>query len=263
MVVLINPESLNLQVEKLRPNGKFLVWCYLTKHSEAKAVFDPVSKSYYCFSCKISKTLGQIAKDLQGSVEYKDFKEHKKQNTDWINLFKNPLALDNRYLVKRKILNSTIERFEIKADSKAVYIPFRNFNGELTGLLQRNYFGNLRYIYHGQTPLYYPYNLQYTSDKIYLTEGVFGFFNFWQNELPVYSNLGSYIKQDAISELTNQYVVHACFDDDEAGMRGYSELLKKGNGKVKVLVPGIEADEVTIFPEFKNFTSNRQNFYSS
>lgn len=255
-IFCIDPHKLGLAVDKLRPVGEFWCYCIFESHSEAKASFNPITGVIYCHKCKKSASLKEILNITGGIVERRIFKlpDVNANQIEWIHLLNNKLALNNSYLNKRKVSEQSIKLFNILETESSILIPLK-MNNKITGIIERKYSGNIRYIFYGRQPPVFPYDMQYDIEKpVYLVEGVFGVINALQNDKQAYCIFGTNVNKYKIKHLTNYNLIGA-FDNDEAGHIAARELIQLSPSS-SCIYPGIEADETDW--NLDNFLITRQ-----
>lgn len=263
-----DPEAAGLKIYKLRPNGEFIVYCPTGNHKRPHGSFNPMLGTCYCFSCKSSYNIYQLVRLLHGHIVKKQFElpEPPLERSEWFKLLDNPLALDHYYLKHRQVSNDLVKHYQIKSTGNSIIFPFFNQDKKIKGLMERKLKGDIRYVFYGELPVIYPEH-EFTTDhdKIILVEGIFGFLRAKASGYDnVYSIMGSHIKNDL-----KQYLVsygrktYGIFDNDYAGHKAGQDLIKKFPGS-RVLIPGLEADEIStkqwqdIFQDYEFCSSIKQ-----
>jgi len=261
----IVPDELGLRVNTYYSNN-VSVYCPFANEKSPNALFNVEDGFFYCFSCGKKYTLEEIIDVTGGKIRYNyiNFPEYTLKDDTYKSFIKYPLALNNEYLIGRKLgSDEIVKNFNLLASDEAIYIPIYDSNSEISGFQLRNYKIIPKYMFYGNTQLLY--NIQnlkkYRGDKIYIVEGVFGVINAWKYGYEnVFALTGvSKANNKSLYELLAPFEVNLFFDDDQAGYKSAEKFcLKYPNTKVAFG----EADEIdwkTSLPEFLNFSDYKYN----
>lgn len=254
----ISPQDLGLRVKSTMPNRKsYSVFCPFGVEKGAHAEYNPKDDYYYCYSCGKRASAKDIVEYTGGKIIYKQlYMEEKENQSNYREYNKLPLAYNNEYLINRGLGdNAIIERFQIRSDYNAVYIPFYDYDGELVAYQARQYKLMPKYLYHGtHLELYNLNNLkQYRGQDIYIVEGVFGVINAWKYGFEnVFALTGvSKLNGYKVKDLLNSYKIRLLLDADEPA---YKSAIKYCKDRTDALCAFAEADEINWkdnLPEFK------------
>lgn len=254
----IDPEALGLSVKKLRPNGHYNCFCPFIKHERPSADFDPFKGTLFCYNCKTIKKAEELAFELGGTISWIVIEppEPDERQDSWKLLNNYPLATSSAYLANRGIYPETILDFEIKESSDGIYIPIYKDN-RLAGIQFRKSFpSQFRYIYYGKNVSLFPFDhLQFLEphDTIILVEGIFGALKGIQNGQKAFATFGTNPNPEIANLLNGFSNILIAYDNDFAGYLGAAKLMHL-LPQAKVIVPGLEADEIT-FKQWQNLKS--------
>ena len=137
---------------------------------------------YIKFGCHEAKNAKQIAEDLGGSLVAMSFIpveyiKREGEGLDWVNLIRNPIALENDYLINRGVSDSFVETYDIKSSSEAIIFPLKNLQSKVQGVQIRHFDKMPKYKFYGQrTPVWPMETLTEFRRRgdLFITEGIFG-----------------------------------------------------------------------------------------
>lgn len=184
----------------------------------------------------------------------------KTKHVDLDELFRLPLALDNNYLISRRVSNEIVYKYNIQwnPETKEIVVPIINENSKIVGYNIRKtdhkYYRQIGY----KLPFMRMDFLENYSpeEPLYIVEGMFGEFNLSSYGLQVVSTLGSLRIPNNI--LIKFNVVCGCFDNDKSGKK-YAERLLNNYPNTCVLQPA-EFDEISL-DDFKKLKRSNNTSY--
>lgn len=223
-----DPEFLGLQVARyLKGGAEALVFCPFHNDSNPSAEYNLRKGVFYCFGCQESRTANQLAEELGGSLIKmgavpEDFSDLEGADLDWLNILRNPLALDNAYLDDRKVYTSQILEYEIKQNKDGVIFPLKNLHGQKVGAQIRRYKEKPKYLFYGQRTPVWPMEVILNPTRIFVTEGIFGALRgqaSWATEVVAMMGAGT-VKNTAkfLRSLGTAIRPYAIMDNDYAGL---------------------------------------------
>ncbi len=253
--IFYDPIAIGLTVVKAKGSLEVLVKCPYHKEDTPSAYFNIGKGLFHCFGCGESRNAEQLAKDLDGQiskVEYTLAINSKKNKTDFNDFNFLPIAIDNKYLIRRGVGNEQITFFQIRENNNSVFIPLKNKNGIIVGYQQRKTDDTFpKYVLHGEIPPLFPFDLVgdfLNSDRkvVFLVEGVFGAIRLRLLGYDAFSIIGSTKVLNAknfveIASSLNKRII-TLFDNDEAGIRATIKILSSCINQVESVIPSFEAD---------------------
>ena len=248
-----DPYSLNLTPRHWMED-EVLCECVFHKDSNPSLTFKLSTGDFYCFSCGVGGSVKKLAEHTGGFLEWKMIKkEHgKKHESMWKKLLGSDLALDNDYLMSRKVTNAQVEKWGIRQQKDNIIFPLTAYNGDIEGIIIRQPESKTRYLYFGYKPPLFPIRdfniaqqqaLEGISRPPILCEGIFGLLRMDLFGIPAACTLGASPKKDLPKHLLACTIA---FDDDYAGYVGAGKLLRASNQEQNVVAvyPGMEVDEL-------------------
>lgn len=234
------------------------VSCPNSIHSKnnKNAVYNYLTYEFICHSCKkqfgknsLQELLNWIRafypELLLVEIGLEEIQKIKSQmELDWRYLATQPLAHDHPYLAKRKIDNSTVDKFGIVSADNKVAFPLYDWDTNLVGYQVRHLKGKIKYQHFGaKTPFGFQFWSQYKPDLLVLTEGVFGALRGYQAGYQTMAVLGAGGIKDC-NVLAKFWEVVLCFDNDEAGYNLAAKMKRRcKNIDFSFCIPG-EFDEM-------------------
>jgi DNA primase len=209
---------------------------------------------FHCYACGASLNAKQLAVKTRGeavmlptvSGKLRQFKE------DWSWMISLSLALGNDYLKSRNVNDDDVKRFGIIDTVVGVAFPMHNALGEVTGFIERRHEMAPRYMFHGKRqPAWRLHEIRRLGRRPFIVEGVFGVINALHYGVEAITPMGC-TNVVNMQEVLNGRRPTIAFDDDFAGYLAAAKgIIKLG---VPALVPGIEADEISL-SEWRNLDS--------
>lgn len=247
-----DPKSLGLEVAGYSSDNEVTVHCPFHNDSHASASFNIETGLFFCFGQCGGKNIQQLSNELGQNVNVILIKPvyNKDVEKTWLRLLDNPLALNNPYLAARRVTNDSVKEFDIRANKHGVIFPIKDTKGKVKGVQIRS--TTKEYRYRNDLPKYmtfgnklplWPLQKQYTHDKVFVCEGVFGAINLIQMGYNAYATLGALLKQDVKKYLNNFEQVKGLFDSDFAGKLASGRLIKFVP-HAYASVNGLEVDEI-------------------
>lgn len=248
MKTIYDPVALGLDVIRGMGSNEYLVRCPYHKDSHPSAEYNIEKGLFYCFGCHTSKTAKQLAADLEGALQPMGRATLERlsalDDREWMNLMRNPLAIDNEYLAGRRVTNEQVRRFDIRANEDGIIIPIKDVFDRVTGLQIRHYSLKPKYMIYGERQLVWPMNfLVAHPPQIFVTEGIFGALRADRYALGCAAILGSGSIGPAVKVLKMMRSrVYGVFDNDFAG---YLAAGKFTLHDIPVIIQEGEPDEWT------------------
>lgn len=214
------------------------------------ASFNMVKGVFYCFSCGASANAEQLARDLSGVIVKRDslvMGDEEDDPEEWMWIQHQPLALGNSYLVKRGVSDNTVRQFDIRQHPDGIAFLLYDQQHKLRGVQIRHKEKRPKYLIYGRPPTLWPAWIQYDySEPVFIVEGVFGVLRAYESGIQAYAVLGAMKAAKAWEQAALSYrELYAFMDDDEAGNKAALELLLASRGRVRAILPGGEADELS------------------
>jgi DNA primase len=154
-----------------------------------------------------------------------------------------PIAVGNAYLHSRGFTDELVVRFQVRATEDSVIFPVVDDGGNVVGAIVRYFFGPIRYRSFGSKA--FPWGLAVRLDPsrpVWVTEGPFGAIVPISLGYQAVAVAGAAVNKHLVSFLSG-FDLRVVFDDDAAGYLGAKRLVERAP-RVRVAVPGLEADEV-------------------
>lgn len=238
-----DPQALGLVITKVS-GVEAKLRCPFHFDKTPSAAFNLSTGLFHCFGCGYSANAYQLAKHFDGEISKIELSTISFENDEreWKQLSYSPLAIKNKYLKKRGVLEEQIHRFGILQCDDGILFPIHNRNGFLVGLQLRKYEGEPKYVLNGERTAVWPMaNLRY--EKLLMVEGVFGVLRADSFGIKAVCTMGASAIPAAAMALSGHEVTVA-FDDDLAGYLGAYSFIKIHKNS-NVVLPGMEVDEAT------------------
>lgn len=246
---LIDPHALGFEV--VRVNGEeTIVMCPFHSDHSPSATFNMEKGLFHCFACGEGMGLRQLARSMDGDIVYITnpamvaAKIQKDEGKEWHNLMYNPHAMFDPYLEKRKVSNSQVVKYGIRATSQGVFFPMKSLTGEITGFQIRKRVGRPKYLFEGKRQPVWPMEVVWGLKKgetLFVTEGVFGALRALRSGVKAVAVMGASSVKGA-AEILNGRNLIGVFDDDYAGYLASAKWIAMG---YKAAFPTFEADEAS------------------
>lgn len=247
--IVYDPTALNLQVYKLE-GDECVCTCINPAHQDThpSSYFNMKTGLFYCHSCGFSANVKEICNitggyisQIESSSLSSDFTD---MENDWQNFLNCPLAMNNPYLMQRKVTNELINEYHILEKPNKIIVPLYNSFKDPVGVLIRHIKAKtMKYQILGEKTFWprYKWHEYDTHFPVIVTEGVFGALNALKYGLQAFALLGA----TNIPEFygNEKFALIGAFDDDEAGYLASINLLTL-NLEAKAVYPGVEADEI-------------------
>lgn len=243
----IDPNALGLDV--VGHSGQWVyVKCPFHDDSTASAEFNILKGLFYCFVCDMSLSAEKLSVETGGSVEKLRsgdvILQIEREEHEWRSLLTAPIAIDNEYLMMRKVTNAQIAQFEIRVANNWIVFPSKNLQGAITGVILRRTDGaQPRYQKIGNVINLWPAeSLAFACKNVVVVEGVFGSLRGRQAGFHTFAQLRASPSNDTL-RLLNGRSITAFLDDDLPGCMGALKFINMG---ARVVSPGAEADEISV-----------------
>lgn len=191
---------------------------------------------FYCFSCQFKGSINKLTELTGGNKKYTydEVKGVDVNDQEWRSLLKNPLAINDQYLIERGVTRKEVDRFDIRSNNSQIIFPLNcNLTDEVIGVKIRlkNPIGKIKYLTFGKQPDYIISREYKGSDSVgqryIVTEGMFGLSKFYRYDINAitplssnrYHNLYQYMK---INKYQSFYIL---FDPDFSGYYSAMKLL--------------------------------------
>lgn len=248
-----DPEALGLKVARTVGN-EATCWCPYHSDHMPSASFNFVKGVLYCFACGATKYANAIAIDLGGVVQRIDVKglrSYADEAPEWRWILSCPLAHDSAYLKLRGVTNTEVDAFDIRELSDGVAFILHDQRGMPCGAQVRHIKRKPKYMLYGDVPSFWPYvrlfNGEYDAERpLFVVEGVFGVVRAFGAGQQAVAMLGAAKAGERLaSELSCFKQVFVLMDPDFAGYKAALRLSYVSRGRIKAILPGEEADELS------------------
>lgn len=246
-IQLVDPFALGLDVAKIS-GTECTVLCPFHPDSHPSASFNLDKGLFYCFACGASANATQLAKLFGGFIRRtpaERIRGDAKGPAEWEFLLSFPLAYSNEYLHSRRVSDALVDQYQIRGGKDGVLIPLKDKHGNLTGMLERRYAKQPKYVIHGVRPQLWPFENLHSTPKeetLFVTEGVFGVLNAARAGVKAVALLSATGVASAVNFLSGRRVI-AVFDPDYSGLFGAAKMVVHGH---ESLFPLKIADEMTL-----------------
>lgn len=239
-----DPNALGLSIVKVTGvEAKLRCPFHLDKTPSAR--FNLSNGLFHCFGCGYSTNAYHLAKEFGGELLKIDLAlvpHQDEEDKEWRQLLYTKLATKSVYLSSRGVTPEQIKKFQIMGHDDGILFPIFDRNGIAVGVQERKFYGEPKYILHGdRTPVWPMANLRY--EHLLLVEGVFGVLRADHFGFRAVCTMGASAIPPAAKALEG-HKVRIIFDDDLAGYLGAYSFMKLHHDS-QVALPGIEVDEAT------------------
>lgn len=220
--------------------------------------------AFICYSCGEKGGPGKLVRKTGGSASWTNFfrPDIKEQDEEWNRMLEGPLAIDNPYLISRRVTNEQVMKHNIRSCKVGIAIPLTDRGGKTVGALIRRREGKVRYIVLGEKPPIWPLPVLdtiKTNENVIVTEGIFGVLAAERAGLSAVAVLGARVKTD-VRKWLGGVRPNVVFDQDMAGYIGAIKMLQL-IPDTRVLMTGAEADEMS--PEQWKMICEQNNLWTS
>ena len=255
-----------------KPNQDGWVQCLCPFHSDSNpsSSYNLYSGFFICWGCSLRLKY----KDLKARLGYEPKKytpktviTNKGNGIDWGAYYHSANTSYHDYLGHRNVTPVEQKRYHIRWTEDGILIPIvNNFSSDfpkIDGLVVRRFssdLGRYRYYFNKDKPAFYPADVTFhTPASTIFVEGVFGVLNLKKGYKNVYATLGANVSTKQKRYIAAMSVTSfIAFDDDLPGITN-AIALAQCNTQARVILPGVEADEVDI-NSFAEMTKHAEPF---
>ena len=246
---MIDPYAIGLDITKIS-GLEAHVMCPFHNDHRPSATFNIDSGLFHCFACGESMPALRLAKALNGYIIPIDVAQLKAlawgSEDEWRWIATCEKAYDDPYLIKRRVTNDEVDRYDIRRCSAGIVFLFKDRFGGLIGGQIRLYRGRMRYMTLGTKPPVWPLKeLDNLGNRSMLfVEGIFGAINARRYRAQAFAIIGASAALPSVAMFSSIRDKGIILDNDEAGHFNVCKVLAARLG-AWAYCPGLEVDEAS------------------